>query len=396
MNMDFLKQYIASRYHMLLAIIALYLAPLLLLLFSRHIVGGWYVASLGMLLMLSGGMALFLLMDRWERELETSYSDQHGPLPCYVEAAAFEEALAQSRHMEASMALLEQEKSSLEQQLADRKNDLQAVIKDKERAHRQLEQTTHEFHAFKEATDEKLEQNNLFLGEYRQTIHEQRSALENKQQQIEQLDAKVRDLTYEIKTLLQLAEKSTTALTLSLNKPVETSQRLDEESPSRSLSAVAPINSDADARQELKCCIEVAQKITAASHTAAGSLRNRDLPVDNYALDFRRLCDGLHDECSHAMLVYSQKDEKLIFVNQQVQELLGWTKEKFTQNFHGDILVTPDEWRQLLAQLTYKNECYGQLQMKAKNGQQIPVDCHVGIIPTGIFRSNIIAVLESE
>lgn len=392
MNLESCKQFFKTRYQILLTVIVLYLLPLSLL--SLLGSSSWELWSLSLLLMLGSSLLLFVIMKQWEHNLEAEteakYAPSESPMQL-VDVAALEEASEKCWQLEDLLATSVRQKDSLEQELAERRDEILSLIKEKERAFKQIDQIMHEFNQFKEASEEKLEQNNIFLGEYQQTIHEQRSVIEAKQQQIEHLDGKVRDLTYEIKTLLQLAEKSAQTV----HRHISTEQK----GPDDALDLLVASTMDApeatdDISLQLKRCIEMAQKITGSSHHGSKqSSRGRELPIDNHALDFRRLCDGLHNESNRAILVFSQKENKLLFVNQQIKELLGWHRDKFAQDFAEIIHESQDAWQSILSQLAYKNECQAQLSMKAKSGQQLAVNCHVGVIPTGLFRSNIIAVL---
>lgn len=392
-NLESFKQFFTTRYQVLLAIVVLYLLPLSALSLVGSADWGWW--SLGLLCMLSCTLLLFVIMRQWENNLAADLKEEYMPSDNQVQlvdVAALNEASEKCRQAEDLLVTSERQKESLEQELTERRDEILSLIKEKERAFKQIDQATREFNQFKEASEEKLEQNNIFLGEYQQTIHEQRSVIEAKQQQIEHLDGKVRDLTYEIKTLLQLAEKSAQVLHPHMAKIDSGSSK---ESQGLSLAAEdEAIETGDDISQQLKRCIEMAQKITGSSHQGSKqSSRGRELPIDNYALDFRRLCDGLHNESSRAILVFSQKENKLLFVNQQIKELLGWHRDKFSQDFSEIIHDSQEAWHGILSQLAYKNECQAQLSMKTKSGQQVPVNCHVGVIPTGLFRSNIIVVL---
>jgi hypothetical protein len=153
------------------------------------------------------------------------------------------------------------------------------------------------------------------------------------------------------------------------------------------------VHSCQDAMIQLKRCLDIAQKITSSSHFNSESSRFRDFPVDNFVLDLRRLCDSLRSENQCAILLYSPKEEKVIFANNQVKTLLGWSPEKIVQNF-GDIIQEGDqEWKHHLAHISLKHESQVKLQFKTKKGHDLLVHCHLGMIPTGVFRYHVIGVL---
>ncbi len=117
-----------------------------------------------------------------------------------------------------------------------------------------------------------------------------------------------------------------------------------------------------------------------------------DSPADSFALDLRRLCDSLRSENSCTILLYSPKENQLLFANNQIKTVTGWSPDKFVQNF-SDIMQDEAPWRQGIASLTMRSEAKVDLTFKMKSGQDISVHGLLGLIPTGIFRQHIIAVL---
>lgn len=395
-----------TRHHLLFLVFVLYLLPLLALTFysSRHAPEmSWGVFSLAFLLLSLGTLILFLLIRYRENELLSHRLD--------VNALSEEQ---EKMEEEAKRALGEAEErfESIQRELAEtymlndqfqaelqtKQQLLAQVNTEKELLQAHISQLLAELNQVKEATEEKLEQNQIFLNEHQQTITEQRHAIEIKQQYIQQLEDKVRDLTYEIKTLLNLAErteiKSRREFTSNqesffLKGPVESER---EETNTRPPFPIQ-LSQEEYAMQQLKHCIDIAQKMTGASHYQNRSGRKSELAVEHYALDLRCLFESLRNETSSGIMIYSQKENKLIFGNNQIKPLLGWTAEKFLQNFFHIIEESREAWNGSLSQLAYKNECQADFMMRARNGTLVPVKCYFGVIPTGIFRSNILGLL---
>lgn len=257
----------------------------------------------------------------------------------------------------------------------------------------QYETLFKEFSCYKVEAKEQFEQQHKLINELKETIAEQRAVIEKKQSLISQLENKVSDLTYEIKTLLHLAESMPTISRnpqseqlMLYETPATYSVETTESEPQQS------INSPSDASIQLKRCLDIAQKMTGSSHFG-GSSRFRDISVDNFALDLRRLCDSLRSENSSTILLYSPKEEALLFANNQIKHLSGWSPEKFVQNFSEIVQDGMEEWKQGIAKLSAKSESKIRLVIKTRTGQDILVQCHLGMIPTGIFRHNIIGIL---
>ncbi len=404
--------FLHSRYRILLAIILCYALPLLFQIFFNLIQNPttlfWLSTALGLLITALGSLILFSLMTSWEgihlaTKTEIVTIEPPPPEPT-LDPKLLEEAEERFQILFEELSSSKSQCSQFEEELTATSSEVLVLSKENEKQRKELEQTHKEFEHFKASSEEKLEQNHLFLGEYQHTINEQRNVVETKQQIIEQLESKVRDLTYEIKTLLQIAEKvqndkPTAVVPLALgalvlceeNTPY---QPVEGDRLSRQHIEKSAVMSNGIAAQ-LKRCLDIAQKITGGSHYANRLSRIRDLPIDNNALDLRRLCDSLRSEASSPLWVYSQKESKLLFANQEIKNVLGWHPEKFIQNFSEIISGNPVEWQNALAQLAYKNNCQAQLNMKTKSGQSVNMECHLGVISTGLFRGHIIGIADS-
>ncbi|MEX2305879.1 MAG: hypothetical protein WD595_06785 [Waddliaceae bacterium] len=148
-----------------------------------------------------------------------------------------------------------------------------------------------------------------------------------------------------------------------------------------------------EAKALLKRCVETAQKTTHTHPFSATSPRMRNLPIDNYALDFRRLFDNLRSESSGIVLLYSQREKKLIFSNQQAQARLGWSTEQVIQHFPEFIQEGLDDWSQGLNSLEPGKEKEISIALRDRSGDSNPFLALVNSIPTGIFKNHAIIVL---
>lgn len=404
-----------SRYRILLLIIAFYLLPIILLTtYSQRSIpwqNSWELLSLGLLLAAFGTFLLFWLITIWEANFNLNMNKEilNQEMPIEAEApmqssqpSSIESERPCDLNSENDLKLIQQNLSFTEQKLVEAlsevqlKNDeMQKLNKDNLRYQRQAELVLQELAQYKLSSQNQIEKHEKLVTDSQQTIAEQRALLEKKQQQVSQLEQKVRDLTYEIKTLLQLAEIG--SLTSSEETVQEIPIKNNGESESSfgelSISSDKQVHSFEEATIQLKRCIDIAQKITGASHYNHSNSRFRDLPVDNYTLDLRRLFDCLRSENACAVFFYSQKENKILFANNQTKGMLGWNPEKFVQNFTDIIQQSQENWRTGLSQLSLKNESKFTLLMKSKAGQEIPIECLLGIIPTGIFRNHVIGVL---
>jgi hypothetical protein len=270
-----------------------------------------------------------------------------------------------------------------------------------------IETTQKEYGVYKHDASMLLEQNRVLLNEYQSTIQDQREMLDKKQQHILQLDNKVHDLSYEIKALVQV--ESYEGLLVSAgggsSKVIQHPGMSHSEAVYKTLPPPPPPsqleevvftkkNGDtSDAHRLLQRCIDIAQKITGASYyNSSSAARSRDLPSDHYAFDLRRLCESLRSESGGMILIYSQKDHKPLFVNDSVKEFTGWTADKFLMNFAEIIQPSQGAWSNVLQQMSFKNQVVQNLHLKNRNGSDNEFKAEIGLIPTGVFRNNLIVV----
>lgn len=243
-----------------------------------------------------------------------------------------------------------------------------------------------------QAIKEKLQSLNSNLAEKdedsRRKIEELNLENHHKQQAIQQLENQIHDLRYEIKTLLQLTEVDYSAFTEQVEPKIEAPhlpiEEWVEEPP-----LTGQVTSEEDARRLLKRCLDIAQKMTPGYQ--ASSLRS--LSADPYAFDLRRLGDSLRLEPGALILVYSPKDERILFANAQTKTLLGWGSDKFTQDFSSIIAESLPIWKSSVSQLLTKSEVNLTLTCKTKNDELVPLNTLIGSIPTGVFRSLVIGIV---
>lgn len=262
---------------------------------------------------------------------------------------------------------------------------LHQLTEEKERAEKQTETLSHEFARFKEEMHEHQNEYRTSLLEHQNTIAEQREALDRKQQQIQQFETKIRDLNYEIKTLLQLAERADeelikAPLQRALDLPVDFEAEEEE------------IHTWEAALSQLKQCVDVAQRIVGGSPFGSHS-RFKELSLDNFTLDSRRLFDYLREIQNCTIFVYSPKENKMLFVNSHIRTLMGISEQDFLHSYESILAHDLNEWRIALSQLTFKNHTKLHLTLKNNEDQALSVQGLIGSIPTGTFRGSVIGIL---
>lgn len=399
-----------------LSVILFYLFPLLFFasysisLMPRH--KSWSVLSIGLLIMTGGTLALIWLLYYWEQTLKTQSLQKNRLIAFSPERVADQQetkVTALDSHFLATpqTEIASKEDSSL----------LQAALKDLQEKHDRLviekehfekenqvftekvEQVSQDFADYKVFSEEQLKQKNLQIHQFQQTIEDQRIEMEKYQAQIQVLDTKVHDLSYEIKTLLYLHETENRSLRSSfqLESPKTTVVSFEPAKPTSVENELARVKAiqmaTEEASQLLKRSIHLAQKLTGTPYHGYESSRYREFSSPYYTIDQRRLFDQLRHENQAIILVYSQKEQKIVFVNNQSKTLLGWSPEKFMQDFSHLIQDGMVDWKKALEALSTQNESHTRLLCKTKSGQEILLNCQLGNIETGLFKHSVIGVL---
>lgn len=366
-------------------VILFYALPVLF--FSVYSIGlmseerSWFVLSIGLFLLAFCSITLISIVRRLEIEKNsTTVTFTKDLNPSLSSNLSTQKSLENT-----SSHSLKNDEPSLFSQTEEK--DQQILYLNRERAHleQQLQQSLRELNICQDNIQSEAKRKQLLCAEYDKTIQEQRELLESKQQQIIKLENTVHDLSHEIETLVQISDYAhhATKQSSSLRPPfIQVNQ---EKCTSLQMEHGAP--------ELLKRYVTIAQKLTGANHFGSGESRFSDFMVNGYALELRRLCDSLCDEKTGIILLYSQKEDKLLFANNHTKELLGWGADKFVQDFHSLIQDSSADWKHALAQLMSRNETHLHMQIKTKMGSSIPMQCHLAIIPTGIFKGHIIGII---
>lgn len=426
-----MKIYFSHRHSLFAAIIICYLIPLLY--FTYHSIGlmtkhkSWSILSLGLLMVGGGTLFLMLFLYYWEQAMQqnqifslenkqqlTFYSADEGEtkvtaldpsLNSYTNKEELKlEMIRELDEMQLYLKQIQDEKEKLSLELEKKEFDFQKIEEESRQAQFKAQQITQDFADYKLFSEEQLKQKQLQLTCLQQMIDDQRTEMEKRQDQIHQLDTKVHDLSYEIKTLLYLHEEESVPNSSSqLFKDEEEKllfQNFDlKETPffahkeKPSLSEEVMISSQLEAIYLLKKCINIAQKLTGSNYYGNEVSRYRDFSSSHYAIDQRRLFDSLRNETSGIIVVYSQKEDRLVFVNSCIKTLLGWSPEKVSADFTTIFQEGLNEWKKALNNLTTQSEVQSHLLAKTRNGQEVLLNCHLGTIANGLFRNYIIGVL---
>lgn len=410
------KQEDHSFYWMILAV---YSFPVLL--YSWYAVKGsaidhWQIVVFGLLLACFGTAAMILMMKQREFQLT-------GKEPVWsgfrnreqIDGAVLNEKVrrllstqdpVENEELKRTLAEAQERIQSLHESLIEKDHELEHIREE----HSLLSHSSVELDNRIKSNQEQVVKKDNQLTEYQQTILEQKNIIDKKQQYIWKLESKIQDLKYEVETLLQLKDlgaqnliqedvqnKRTQHPVLEVfDKENTFEEELEPLFQTMPQSSDKRVQSHYDAAVQLRKCIEVAQKLTGANHFSGGNSRLLNFSPDSYAIDLRRLFDNFRTENSSLIFFYSESEQRLLFVNNHVKSLLGWSPEKFVKDFPTLIQEGIEEWRSALSQLDTRGEAQARLLLKARTGKDILLHCTLGLIPSGTFKGHVIAICHTS
>lgn len=393
------------RYQLLIVVIFLYLIPIsCLVAYNSHMINpkeNWPLFSFGLFFSFFGAFVIFFVMTKWESIFQERFNSQHVYKEQLVKDKSIESISEEEsfdyEFIKKKLEESQQTNTILEGEIETLVREIEQLSIEKKQHLGCAEVSLAESEEYKKNASNQLEQQQGHIRKLQETIANQKNLIEKKQQQIGVLETKVNDLRYEIKTLLQLAEAHSGSFISETSENYQTSL-LPNANVDMSTEGIygghleKQIHTSEEASLQLKRCLDIAQKIT-GSHRFNSHLNSfMDAPTDSYTLDLRRLCDSLRSENVSPILLYSPKENQLLFANNKIKILTGWSPDKFVQNFN-EILLDEKKWKLGVSSLAMRSEAFVELPLKTKTGQESILNGQLGMIPTGIFRNYMIAVL---
>lgn len=372
----------------------------------------WSVLSLGLSIIAIGSLILILFIYYWEESLRKKLQEKliHSiPLAHMDEwetkVTALDLSLNESpsheinrkelNHLQSALKESQDAQEHLHHELQTNLQELSKFEGENKQLAASAEQCAQDFADYKVFSGEQLKQKSLQITHLQQVIEEQRIELEKRQESIQTLDTKVQDLTYEIKTLLYLNETEPVHFKFQESKKVDIqpSPFVDQDDESLNFISESQVRSSIEASALLKRCINAAQKLMGTPYYGNESSRYWEPSLPHYTIDQRRLFDILRHESRALVFVHSQRDDRLLFANNQCKNILGWSPEKFAQDFFLLFQDGLDGWKRAIQTLSSTTESQIRVLIKSKQGQEILMYCHLGNIQEGLFKNHIIGIL---
>lgn len=265
----------------------------------------------------------------------------------------------------------------------NQKNETEKVLNKKIEQLKEMHQhQENEYHFLNQDLQSQLEKRERALSETRLLVKEQRQVIEKKQAEINVLNLQINDLKYEIESLLQIEEQK--ASFIPQNKSEKSSLIMSE----LDTAYKKPLT----LKEKLQWYIDFAKQLTETNPFAK---RGGTFPFGTLLIDQRRLFDRLENDESEVMLVYSLQENRFIFVNNQIKNLLGWNPDQFIKDFSFLVQKGLDHWQGALRSVPNSDIQEIRLLMKTHSGQNILTHCYLKNISEGVFEGHAIGLLSS-
>ncbi len=300
--------------------------------------------------------------------------------------------LFETRVQEEVFRGFEKEFGSYDQQQAEQVKLLTEELHDWEESEKLLQKKiTHLKEAYRHQEEEytslqsdlqdQLSKRESSLSESRLIIRDQRLVIEKKQEEINVLGMQINDLKYDLEGLLS-------------QKKDESSLFIRDEPTSHIRPIHQPIYKELSLAEKLGGYMELMVQMS-RSNPFSRARKEHQLPLRSLVIDQRRFFDRLQHEGAEIVLVYSYQESKLIFINQKVKDLLGWSPDKFIQDFSMLVQKGLDQWHLTLRQLNQDEVGEVRLLMKRRSGQNVLANCYLKMVPQGPFEGHALGILSS-
>lgn len=350
----------------------------------------WRLFSLGLFVSMAGTL---LILAIW-RMREAYLIQKIAPIHAHVKplAASADESQDKILFLRQNFEEYKQEKVLLIQELESSKEALEQLTQElalcsktaeaeRERREREILQLL-----------EQLSQQKDLLEEYQQQIVLQRQEIALAEQNAQDLENKLRDMSfelrdqkYELQTLLKLSATE------------------EEETPTFRFKGEVTGNAETEALRTpgealllLKRCFEKARKIAAPTYYTPQHAPFGHVAATSHPLDLRRLCDSLRGEASAAIILFSPKEEKVLYASDPVQAVTGISSNSWKAEGHDLLQQHLPDWKSLIHRLPTHGELLYPVNFIGEDTLLHPCQLYLGSIPGGLFRNYVIGVFFAE
>lgn len=236
----------------------------------------------------------------------------------------------------------------------------------------------------REDEEKQLRRENVLV-EYQRTIQIQREVLENKQEKIDLLSQKVKDLSYEMKMLLKLENSGQTNLLENNPNGIKTLYSYYLPQPEKH-----EVQKD-----QLEQYLEKILHLQGVVHlnSRQGRTQNFFISSSSFEIDLRRLYDIFRDETTGIIFFFSPEEKRFLFVNDYVKEMLGHSPEKFVYHFSKIVEKGLDSFFSAIQSLSTKKTVQVRLMMLNHLREPKLVTCQMTSLWEGPFEGCVLGLI---
>lgn len=349
-------------------LLLVYSVPLFFFLYYVSFDKSFFNLSFALLIIFLGTALLYVLLPDKERDLFDSGDKNPSALLAPKFQIQFSEGTNYS--MEQKVLELIGEVNRKEELLSSAKREGQEHLDEHER----LQQ---DYAEYRRRTLQESERAVVLFKEYHSTMDKQRFDIEKQKEEIALQKERIKHLKDEMKALLDLTEFQKAKL-LQIQNNGKKGERLAK--PECVL---------------LKRVVDMAQKFSGVESLSKRSGLVPKFSSEHYALDKRRFFDSLSSESGGIIFVYAQRDKEAIYVSPSIENDIKLSQKKFLMQFN-QIMQEQSGWQVELDQLPIKRVSQFICRFPVVEGSTKEYDCHIALIPTGVFRGHVIGVLKTQ
>lgn len=352
----------------------------------------WHLFLMGLLLAIGGTFFLTTRLWKWQENLSPEEIGRNDELPnvfpSFDEEGEEWEEQSSANHedvfqLQKAVEELENELRRMHEELENKRTQAENLLHHSQKQEERLLHLETSLQKSERLSAQAKQEIALIQRTSDETVHELQASANKYRQRNAELEKTIDELRYEMKTLLnvQSIESSSSFKTPPVIKLTE--KNFQEMTSSDFFKP----------KEQLKRCIDIAQKLTASSPFELS--RFREMGVDSFVLDQRRLFDTLRSETKGIVLLYSKKDQRLLFASSDAKGIFGYSPDKFIHEFESLILEGSDAWKKAVYSLSpVKPMNQVEFTLLSREGSQKRISCELGTIPSGLFKGYIIALLE--
>jgi PAS domain-containing protein len=297
-----------------------------------------------------------------------------------------------------SLQELREEGAKLNKALEEKGRELENVDSKLKEWMLKCQQIEDERNQVKKNLEDQIVQKETLLLQYQEAITAQHRMLKLQPDGADGAIAE-RDLMAEVKAASLSPDKPQESPQMDRVSSIAPAQKNHEEEIKKTIIPHAQLYnelfSEDDLQGQLRKYIERAVKLGHRGVLGGHASKLSDFAFDGFTIDLRRLFECFRWEDSGVIFIYSRQQDQLLFVNDEVKNLLGWSAEKVIVDFPSILVQGINYWRKLASSLSINEVRQLEILLKTRAGKNLRSMTVLGIVPSGTFQNLLIGIFAS-